>query len=296
MVAGAGSEVAQPGSRKARWSEVEFGPGLRWIGVVVGQVTILGALLFYFGWVRTQSLLLYFGLDNNIVPQSWNDYVLRSPNVVVPALTLASVAAMLFVLLFAVVWRYLRDRTRLHRRMLLVSYCLGAVILVMGMLGYFNIVVYSATFPFVPLFIAVAVALLTLGVWLSTIGVSREAEASLPLPILMGFVLITCLLCVFWSVSVYATNVGHDLAVSIEQFPSQRPKVVLYSEEGLGFTAPVNITNIDDGQYQVRYSGLRLLIYASDRYILIPEAWRRGHDPVFVVRDSSEIRVEITTS
>ena len=82
-------DIGESGGSESRATDVTLQVGLRWLGVVVGQATVVGALFFYFGWVRTQSLLVHFGLDNNIVSQSWNDYVLRSPNVVVRALTLS---------------------------------------------------------------------------------------------------------------------------------------------------------------------------------------------------------------
>src|SRR3954453_11755393 len=52
---------------------------LRSTGVlVIGQLSAITALAFYFGWVRTQSYLKYFGLDTSLVNYTTTDYVLRS--------------------------------------------------------------------------------------------------------------------------------------------------------------------------------------------------------------------------
>ena len=77
------------------WSGLDLRTATRWFGLLLGQTTLLGTLLFYFGWVRTQSLLLHFGLDNNLVRQSWSDYILRAPNLVVRGLTFLALALLL---------------------------------------------------------------------------------------------------------------------------------------------------------------------------------------------------------
>src|SRR5215218_4204323 len=120
---------------------LNFREALKWLGLIAGQAALLGALLFYFGWVRTQSLLRYFGLDNNIIQLSWNDYVLRSPNVVIRALTLACSISMLLAIVGALLWTYVAPRSRNYLWLSLLSYALAVVALALGLLGYFNIVI-----------------------------------------------------------------------------------------------------------------------------------------------------------
>ena len=107
---------------------------------------------------------------------------------------------------------------------------------------------------------------------------------------------LTTILCGFWAASVYATQTGQELAESIERFPTQRSRVAIYAESDLGLAPPVICTNITASRYTRRYSGLRLLIYAPEKYILIPDNWSRGHDPVYIISDDPSIRVEITSS
>src|SRR4051794_15967597 len=46
--------------------------------LAVGQLGIITALAFYFGWTHTQAYLRYFGLDTSLVQYTTTDYVLRS--------------------------------------------------------------------------------------------------------------------------------------------------------------------------------------------------------------------------
>jgi hypothetical protein len=47
-------------------------------GLVVAPVTLLTALLFYFGWASSNSLWTYFGVDQSVLGFSARDYILRA--------------------------------------------------------------------------------------------------------------------------------------------------------------------------------------------------------------------------
>jgi hypothetical protein len=290
---------------------LNFREALKWLGLIAGQAALLGALLFYFGWVRTQSLLRYFGLDNNIIQLSWNDYILRSPNVVIRGLTLACSISMLFAIGGALLWTYLAPKSRSFLWLSLLSYALAVAALALGLLGYFNIVIYSGTIPFVPIFFALAVGLLALGAALSSNAdkagfdedAVRLAEANKAPSggrayhsLLGALAVLTVVTCGFWITSVYATQTGLDLAEAIEQDTTQRSKVIIYSESDLGFAPPVITRSVAGSRYKWQYSGLRYLIYAPEKYVLIPDNWRRGEDPTYIIPVDASIRVEIISS
>src|SRR3954453_18968391 len=48
------------------------------VSLVLGQLSFIAALAFYFGRVSTGAWLQYFGLDTSLVDLSPTDYVLRS--------------------------------------------------------------------------------------------------------------------------------------------------------------------------------------------------------------------------
>jgi hypothetical protein len=283
-------------SRVAWPADLNFKPALKWLGLIAGQATLVGALLFYIGWVRTQSLLNYFGLNNNIIRLPWADYVMRSPNAVIPPLTFIFAVSLFVVIAGGSLWIYLSRRPKSHLGLSLASYALAVVALVLGIRGLLFHVFYSRTIPFVPIFFVLAAALFALGVGLSSHRDKNKSELPSYHSIVGYLVVLTGLLGTFWIASVYATNTGRALAVSIEQNPAERTSVTIYSEADLGFAPPVITTPLSDSRFKQRYSGLRFLIYAPEKYVLIPEGWRRGRDPVYIIRDDPSIRVEITSS
>ncbi|WP_344970224.1 hypothetical protein [Streptosporangium fragile] len=48
------------------------------IGLIAAPATLLTALGFYFGWKRTQTYAVYFGIDNSMLGFSIQEYLLRS--------------------------------------------------------------------------------------------------------------------------------------------------------------------------------------------------------------------------
>jgi hypothetical protein len=64
----------------------------RWISFAAGivtPVTLLSALLFYFGYVSARSQYEYFGIDVDTIGLSTRDYVMRSPQpLLVPLLVI----------------------------------------------------------------------------------------------------------------------------------------------------------------------------------------------------------------
>lgn len=69
----------------------------QWVSLgatIVAPVTVLGALLFYFGYVSSASEYAYFGIDVDTVGLSTQGYIMRSPQtLLVPLLVLTLVSA-----------------------------------------------------------------------------------------------------------------------------------------------------------------------------------------------------------
>src|ERR1700729_1167863 len=80
-----------PGTRLEQW--VSTG------ATIVAPVTVLGALLFYFGYVSSRSQYAYFGVDVDTIGLSTQDYVIRSPQpLLVPLLVLTLAGAGILML------------------------------------------------------------------------------------------------------------------------------------------------------------------------------------------------------
>jgi hypothetical protein len=74
----------------------------QWAGIgvtVVAPVTVLSALLFYFGYVSARSQYAYFGIDVDTIGLSTRDYIMRSPQpLLAPLLVLILVGAGFLIL------------------------------------------------------------------------------------------------------------------------------------------------------------------------------------------------------
>jgi hypothetical protein len=79
------------GSRLEQW--VSTG------ATIVAPATLLGAVLFYFGYVSSRSQYAYFGIDVDTIGLSTQDYIMRSPQpLLVPLLVLTLIGVGFLVL------------------------------------------------------------------------------------------------------------------------------------------------------------------------------------------------------
>src|SRR3954452_169622 len=115
----------------------------RWVGFaagIVAPVTVLSALLFYFGYVSSRSRYDYFGIEVDTIGLSTRDYVMRSPQpLLVPLLVLTLGAAGVLLLHNAVRVRInaARGTPRAQRQERIISWTqlAGATLLVIGVLA-----------------------------------------------------------------------------------------------------------------------------------------------------------------
>lgn len=67
------------------------------VGVIASQVVLITAVLYYFGWVRSNTFLSYFGVDASIAGYSTTDYVLLSIRVAFPPFIRAALIVLVLV-------------------------------------------------------------------------------------------------------------------------------------------------------------------------------------------------------
>src|ERR1700722_13593754 len=70
---------------------------------IVAPVTLLSALLFYFGYVSSASEYAYFGVDVDTIGLSTQDYIMRSPQTLLVPLLVLTLAGAGFLTLNAAV-------------------------------------------------------------------------------------------------------------------------------------------------------------------------------------------------
>ena len=73
------------------------------IGTIAAPITVLGALLFYFGYVSSASEYAYFGINVDTIGLSTQAYIMRSPQTLLVPLLVLTLASAGFLTLNAAV-------------------------------------------------------------------------------------------------------------------------------------------------------------------------------------------------
>ena len=268
---------------------------------VVAPITIISALLFYFGYVSSRAQYKYFGVDVDTIGLSTQDYVMRSPQpLLVPLLVLVVIAvALVAVHLWVTAWlgRARPERARIvtHRALYI-----GLVILAAGIT---LIILYPvlADWPYynlvTPIIVAVGAGVVAYS-WRLVSRLPPEPDA-LPSPAgspalrRMGLVLLCVLVAatLFWSTATIAQWSGRGLARQDARHLDDLPRVILDTKERLYITDPfIKETALppSEGQtFHYRYRNLRLLIQGKDRMFLVPDAWSASDSTLVVPLDDS---------
>ena len=270
---------------------------------IVAPITVVGALLFYFGYVSARAQYEYFGIDVDTMGLSTQDYVMRSPQpLLVPLLVLPLLASAGLALHGRVTHRLtenIRGKTvRCARPTALALLLVGVVALfaypLLGHLPCYALVV--------PVVIGVAAAALAYLLYLDSkldddIAASDAAGAEqsgdnrprVILVVMLGIVTITC---AFWATATTAQYSGRGLAKADATDLDRFPVVILDTKERL-HSPGLEETMLPPGAGQTfnyRYRGLRLLVVGQNRLFLVPQNWSASNTTLVVPLDSS-IRV-----
>lgn len=261
----------------------------RWISFAAGivtPVTLVSALLFYFGYVSARSQYEYFGIDVDTIGLSTQDYVMRSPQpLLVPLLvvTLLAVAALLIHNAIHPTPTGVRRAARIAVLVLVVG--------VAGLLAYpfiGGIAYYALIVPAVVGLAAATLAYLTY--------LRRKADPSVgPQRLLIALLAVATVTCAFWATATTAQYSGRGLAKSDARHLSRFPVVILDTKEKLALRSPgLEETSLRAGAGQTfnyRYRGLRLLVVGENRLFLVPANWSASNTTVVLPLDDS-IRVQ----
>ena len=264
----------------------------------VAPTTLVGALVFYFGWTRTRAWWLYFGVDPSVLGFSSQDYVLRSVNALFPALLVAAIAAA------GVAWAVRRtDRLvadiasgragpnapRMLGRARPIIGTLGAASFAAGVLALFWGVLHFEVLS--ALALGVGAMLLALAGRLRTTRETASGRSTWEAAALW----VVLILSAFWAISDFALITGRGAARFTGNNLRLRPAVTIFSTERLGLEGP----GVDHGtlaageRYRFRYTGLRMLLRTGGSYVLAPDGWEHGTS-VFVIDDEPSLRFEFS--
>lgn len=261
----------------------------RWVSLAtsfVAPVTVISAVLFYFGYVAARAQYDYFGLDVDVIGLSTRAYVMRSPQ---PLLT-----PMLVLVLGGVAVVAFDHWVRGHatdgwfRRLVTMLLDTGLVLLAAGtvLLALFSVAggwaYYSLMTP------------VLLGGGAALVAYALRLRGNLDPRIVLLWVGVAA--CVVWATATTAQWTGRGLAMEQARNLRSLPSVVLDTRERMYVPATAGVEEVvrpDAGEddYRFRYWRLRLLIQGDDRMFLVPDTWSAGGTTI-LVRLDDDVRVQ----
>ncbi len=268
------------------------------------------ALLYYFGWARSEAQARAFGADAGVFDMSTADYLLRSIDVLFIPVFMLLVACYLGVRVHRRLTAPGRAAAPASRagpepappaprgsavrcaRLLRLSWLIPVVIgMPLALASLFGVLgdLGSTTFP---LWVAIGIVGTTYG------AVLHRTVQGRPPPSLGTIALIAALLAVtlFWTAERFARMTGAAMADEIKAAPADHlARVTVYSVRRLHLsTDRVRETPTPGPEpgYGYRYDGLFLLQRSGDKYFLLSDGWADGQGRLVVLPDSDSIRLE----
>jgi hypothetical protein len=280
------------------------------LGSVAAPVTIVTAVLFYFGWAYTGAFYSYFAIHRSLLDLSVRDYVLRSINSTLWPLIMGLVLAALWTWGHGWVLRALADERRrpLLRRLSLVVGGVGVACFGIGLVAprvgnpYESLVHVLLT----PLGLAAGVALVGYASYVyrrsqrlpQAAAISDDVEPRWLGAARLGLVVVLVTINLLWAVTYYADALGRTdgYQLAARHF-SDQPAVILSSTKRL-FLDPfggVQETQLggNDAAYRFRYANLRLLIRSGGKYFLVPSGYSAADPVVIVLSDNETVSVQL---
>ena len=251
------------------------------VGLVVAPITAVTSVLLYFGWNRQNAIYGYFGVDHSVLKLSAQDYLLRSVGVVFKPAAVVLGTLLLLVALGRLAHRFGEVSAPIGRgRRLPVVPAVRIVVAAIGLV-WGAIALAGHAEPLAGAF-ALAIA--------AVVGGPLLVRAATPLwgRVLTGAVVAFA---VFWAAAIHAGRSGTALAEFINRNPHAQPEITVHSPNRLTLPGETKLTG-DTPTY--RYTGLRLLSYANDRWVVITGRGAGGRLTITLLRDTDTVRVEIT--
>lgn len=269
----------EPGSGTAPQPDPVTRAGLtELIGTIGSLISLLTAVLFYFGWSSTDAEAKALGLRDTVFHFSTRDYLLRSVDALYLPVLLGTAAA--FAVLAA------------HRRVQRDPGMAATSLRVLRHAWALPLLLFPLT-PLHPALFELLVPLVTIAGFLLT-GYARTLER--PDPRVWMLCLLVAVLALFWAVSSYAGIVGRGrAALTARTVGTQFPAVAVFSRDDLLIhgRGSCRFTITDKASaFRYRYAGLRLFHVSGDRIFLVSRGWSPSQGTMLVVRESEKVRVE----
>jgi hypothetical protein len=266
------AERPEPGSSRA----------IRSLTLIGSPIALVTALLFYFGWARSQAQADAFGADASVFDMSAQDLILRSVSILFFPIIVLLLGGLLLV------WIEPRLRSREPQ--------IGAVLrfawlaLPIGLL--LLVLVEPIGYSLLPLFVMLAIGGTAYGNLLRRHAAGDTRPPRLANVILVGALLVAC---VFWQTERLAQAGGAALAEDLQLRIADLPAVTIFSAGQMHIDGPgVQEQQLapDEGQFTHRYDGLYLLQRSGGKYFIVTDGWADEEGRLLVLDDSGAFRIE----
>jgi hypothetical protein len=271
------------------------------VGLIAAPLTVITALMFWIGWMRTVEIFEHFGIHVRLVDLSNQDYVQRS----VDGLFIPLVALLALGIVGNWTNAVIRDRVvrRRRRRVVFIMavslLVVGIPALLLGVLGLAVPLMLSGwALLFSPLLLGAGVLTVIYSRWLWRCRRGMQSARFVLVPwsrVELTLVSLLLVLCAFWAATEYARAVGRGEGARFAAQVAQNPGVIVYSEQRLYLDGPnVNEEILPEqppSKFRYKYSGLRLFAESKDRLFLLPSVWT-ADTRTFMVTNGPEIRVD----
>lgn len=269
-------------------SSAEMPRVLRIVSQVVAPVTLVTALLYFFGWHWTQFFYDHFGVRESVLALSTTDYLLVAQEGLFVPLVVITIGAL------GVLWA----RRWMRRRPLVAPspWVVATVAAVAGLFVVFGLVQMirpglglAGWIPrwFAPLAFVVGV----LAAWW-VVRARAPGERTLAESITVFLVVSAGL---FWAVANYSSDVGRAGALEFQAGLPTAPGVVVLSTTDLNLSGPGVLARecgSTDGDFGYRYDGYVLMVEAGGDYLLIPRQWTPTKGYVSAVPATDDVRLD----
>ncbi len=286
------------------------------LGSLGAVLTIVTAVMFYFGWQRSAVQAQAMSIDVSLFGFTSQDYILRSISALyIPLLVLAALA-LGWLWIHAQVLRFLGSDalaagTRREeaaavwsRRVAVVCGAVAAACVVFALLAGSTAppgpVIWLATALrprqwVVPLVLVTTTLASAYAWWFHRrLRPSRALDRSLWRSLLPAVLVAgTVTLGVFWVIEEYASAVGRGYAGRLAANVDSLARAVVISPYPLGIEAPgveeevLGVEGTSEALY--RTTGLRLLARSGGKVILVHDGWAPGVGTVVVLADSEAL-------
>ncbi len=281
---------------------------ISWAASVAAPLSVLTAVLFYFGYASSRAQYEYFGVDVDTIGLSTQDYVMRSPRALLTPLLVLVLIGVAVAIAHDVFGRRVRaasvastdadesvagrGRERLAgldrswRLAELAGWCLllvGTLLL----LGYALLQDWTPYALVTPLVMGLGAGLALFSARMRG-PIHPQAVRPIGVVLALALVLVTD---VFWATATVAEWSGRGSAQQLALDLDQLPTVIVDTRERLSTVSPtIKETALPASEAQTfhyRYRGLHLLIQGKDRLFLVPGAWSPSDFTLMLPMDGS---------